>query len=283
MVLYKGFYDATKNHSDDKLKDDLYYLTNKNSIYDMFRFIHATVSVFVFFALHLNIDKVNVSFATNLAYFGMAIWLRYTSQTNVRIVIRTSCVIILWIYMLSPIIMTLTQEVSTDTIYLYYFGFNLIYCIDLTKTSILNEINTKQQAKIDRKQPLTIDDTYINYKTHNICTLGYNFNIIASTLLCSRYTKNNDASFLLLCNLIMFMIAPYYKEKAKVHENTFFTMTYVILGMIITYLCDKILFCSYCIFICVVLVVSLFLVFAINQYITNLNLKIRTGTQNKRS
>lgn len=118
----------------------LNYYTTSHTFHDILRFIHAISNIFIFFSIHLILNFKNIKHYMYLLHFTMLIILAFY-KTEMKRIVRLSCVILLWCYLLTPVIHTLTCEINTDTIYMFFFILNLVYCVDLTKTNILNEIN----------------------------------------------------------------------------------------------------------------------------------------------
>lgn len=332
------------------------YIFSTSSFYDLSRFIQSITNVFVFFSLHLTLTTRRLKIYAYSLHFIIGISILFMYKIKVKRIIRLSCIIILWCYLLTPVIHTFVVEISSDTIYAYFFILNLIYCIDLTKSNILNEINEINEHKNESVQKkgkkiyasnftikkyikdiiskvttkikfytysnmnkkvknskknsngkdhirlstklytkeklqseknispdisskiqesddfkfsnttetlpcsffvesniydgvLSLEDTYINYHAYNISIVGYNCNIIASILLCSRYESRDMAFFTLWFNLMFFIGLPYITEKIKVHENLILSFLNISLGFCVTFYANYNLFLSYLILI----------------------------------
>ncbi|EJW05238.1 hypothetical protein EDEG_00703 [Edhazardia aedis USNM 41457] len=141
-ILYKHqTYD--RNYMPDikkKIKLD------KNTIYDVVRFTHCVISIFIFFAVYKLLDRIQDYIYIISVFVVLTFFLRFFGKEKKRIkqYLRISLAIVFWEYLLSGIMMRFTNEIHTDTIYLYFFIMSFGYCIDITKCAILN---TKDKIK----------------------------------------------------------------------------------------------------------------------------------------
>lgn len=128
------FYEYLYNNVKPRKYDKIVYCQTSTSYYDLMRFVQMFSMICLFFVLHLNINEMPINIILNLTFI-----LIITIVKLDKMLIRLSSIIILWCFLLSPIILTLTREVDNDTIYMYWFLLNLFYTVDLCKNDILNE------------------------------------------------------------------------------------------------------------------------------------------------
>lgn len=261
------------------------YTKSNHTFYDLMRCIQSITNVFILFSIHLTLTPLNIEVYMYLLYLTFITLFFFLYKVRTKRVIHLSCIIILWCYILTPIIQTLTREIHSDTIYMYYFLLNLLYCIDLTKTNILNEVNQRNVNNDLNENPsfipsdnmdknlinesinrvnmkvLSLEDTYSNYRMNNISTFGYNCNIIASILLCSRYQTRDMVFFTLWFNLICSMGLPYLSEAKGLHRKIHFVMAHILSALFLTVIVDINLFCIYLLLVIALIGTSLLSLF----------------------
>ncbi|KAM0678317.1 hypothetical protein BDAP_001030 [Binucleata daphniae] len=290
-VLYKQqcYGDNYMEFSEKKIE------CKQKSIADINKFVLSITSTYIFFSLHLVMDCVRSDVMINLVLV-VVLLLSYTCINNahkLKTFVKLSSIIIFWIYLLSPIFLTLTKEVDTDTIYLCFFVLQLAYSIDNVKCDILEDnmqrsinlecknknrpkkeikdarnINERKRAMYKRygnsMTSLGLEDTYINHRKCNMSIFGYCCTILGSILLCSRYKSVDDVFLHLSLNLAWFILFPYYRCSFRLDENVYFVIMFVFVGVFVTKLCNTALFIS-----CIAFIVAVYMFTFAIMYITN--------------
>ncbi|KAM0676262.1 glycosylphosphatidylinositol anchor biosynthesis [Gurleya vavrai] len=214
---------------------------------DINRFLQSVMSIFIFFAIYKLIPRIDINSGL-YALFLVVVLLAFKiikKRKNFKKFINLSSLIVIWIFLMSQIILSLTKEISTDTIYIFYIILKIIYCIDNVKCAILNESEDTDERNLEER-PLSLEDTYTNFRKNNISTLGYSCSILGSIMLCSRYSSIDEVFLHLCTNFSWFFLFPMMREFFDLQKSYAFSFILYCLGMILTYYAGKVLFLTYC-------------------------------------
>lgn len=116
------------------------------------------------------------------------------------------------IFLILPIFKRLTYEISTDTIYLYFFICQIIYYIYSIKVSILNR--PSKPRNYSRNSPIPLEESLLvvkklRYNSH----LSSISSVIGFILMHSRFDNNMSILYLQIIGFLFYFILPDYVER----------------------------------------------------------------------
>lgn len=169
------------------------------NIKDVNRFVISVSSVFIFFSFHLLIDKIQSDIVINILFI-VVIFISYRCINEIglfKIFTRLASIIIFWVYLLSPIFLTLTKEVDTDTIYLAFVLLQVFYAIDNVKCAILEGDSMKWT-----KDDMHLTATVVKPKSPSVKGIGSSETEIKILESTETARKVSDFDSLLVKNCI---------------------------------------------------------------------------------
>ncbi|KAF7682983.1 hypothetical protein TCON_1805 [Astathelohania contejeani] len=232
-------------------------------IYDINRLSSSISSIFMFYCIYLNSNTItdnNLIMVYFIVFFGA--YLFSENWKEFFHFLRLSSIILICVYILSPVIRSLAADISTDLICFMYFFLGWINVYDTVKSMILcDEIYRKQKDNysnkwiipdyggktynLDDKEgsndtnlydticreknrfvPLKLEESiYINMPKDRTSILAYNTSIMASILLSSRLNSDLSVNFLMTISFIIFILLPILRDKYLLHRRTIYSLS----------------------------------------------------------
>lgn len=162
----------------------------------------------------------------------------------VGINLKPSFLLLVFAYLLSPLIQALTLEISSDTIYVYFIITQFFFVIDSVSAEIYNKV-TPVEIK-DAMIPLSLEESInIPKKIFSNQILGLTSYFLGFILLSSRL-RSSISVFNLLCLTFMgYIILPKHFERHQVHKRTKSMLLLYIFVSVLSLCSEIMIFCIY--------------------------------------
>lgn len=167
---------------------------NYDSMYEVNRLSKNVSAIFMHFSAYYHVKKNAVHSAQFflLITLSVFIFVFFKQTLSTRTVVQ-ALIILSIVFLTTPILRTLVDEISDDTIYMHFVLLSLFFVFDTTRCAVMNEPESKPCIE---DKPLEIEHVDIfKVKTTHIPVVGYNSMLLSSILLTSRLNSDIDAFF----------------------------------------------------------------------------------------
>eukprot|EP00866_Antonospora_locustae_P000602 jgi/Antlo1/602/2579 len=167
---------------------------NYDTMYELNRLSKNVSAVFMHFSAYYYVRKNTVHSAQFLLLSMLSIFIFvFFKQTLSTETVAQALIILSIVFLTTPILRTLVDEISDDTIYMHFVLLSLFFVFDTTRCAVMNDPERKPCIE-DR--PLEIEHVDIfKVKTTHVPVVGYNAMLLSSILLTSRLDNDIDAFF----------------------------------------------------------------------------------------
>lgn len=152
--------------------------------------------------------------------------------------LRLFSIIVLFIFILLPILKTLTAEIATDTIWFHFFFCQIVYCIGSVRASIIGGAYTNRDYKRDHVIPLE-ESLLIAKETVPSNAASSIAAVIGFILIFSRIQNNFDIMYLQAIGFLLYFYLPYFLESYSIHMSVYKTSAYVFLMAFVCFIGDR--------------------------------------------
>lgn len=200
-TIYKAkkLYEKHENSNDHiVIKEPRIYRRDFDTMYDINRVSSKISAVFLNFIVFNHMKMSKTPIPVTLSVIISQLFIFYTLRSTVTAdYVMNSIIIIAIVFLVCPILTTLVDEISDDTIYLFFIFLSIIFILDATRCAIYNDYEPPVELT---DKPLKIEcvDMFLRNQRHNTPILGYNAIYMSCILLISRLNDVYSA-FLLQC------------------------------------------------------------------------------------
>lgn len=167
---------------------------NYDSMYEVNRLSKNVSAIFMHFSAYYHVKENAVHSAQFLllATLSVFMFVLFKQALSPRTVAQ-AFVILSIVFLTTPILRTLVDEISNDTIYMHFVLLSLFFVFDTTRCAVMNDSESKLCIE---NRPLEVEHVDIfKVKTRHVPVVGYNAMLLSSILLTSRLNNDIDAFF----------------------------------------------------------------------------------------
>lgn len=179
-------------------------------------------SISLYLCAYRNIDKITravINFTQHPLVLVLVVTQTETLISLKEPFLKTFTLLTIFSTTLVPIIRTLLAEIDTDAAFFLFFVCQIIFCIDSTRTSILNRTTTKRRFHKDEVISLE-ESILIPTSTRPNCIVG---NIAALLGFFGTFSRIEDDTQVLVLQGIgyaVYLLVPHVLEKRLIHLSS---------------------------------------------------------------
>ncbi|KAL0266024.1 UNVERIFIED_CONTAM: hypothetical protein PYX00_011741 [Menopon gallinae] len=168
--------------------------TSYDSMYEINRLSKNVSAIFMHFSAYYHIKENGVHGAQFLllSILSVLIFVFFRQTLSTRMVVQ-ALIILSIVFLVTPALKTLVDEISDDTIYMHFVILSLFFIFDTTRCAIMSD---PENRLCIGDRPLSIEHVDIfKIKTVQAPVVGYNAVLVSTILLTSRLNSDVDAFF----------------------------------------------------------------------------------------
>lgn len=205
-------------------------------------FLIRTVMIGLYLSCYKNIMRLTYytsSFISNPSFL-----MGFLDETKILRMINKkslkSFLVIVFIFtILIPIFKTFMSETASDTIFLMFSIFQLIYAVDSVKISILSKNQTKKD--FSRSCNISLEEALlIPCKKENNCVWGNMAAVMGFMVLYSRIQKNSEIIVQQIFGFILYITLPHFLDTWAKRDSNF--LLFLLFSFILMYTANKQIF-----------------------------------------
>lgn len=166
------------------------------------------------------------------------------SRRGMGVCLRPGFLLLVFAYLISPLIRTMTIDMCSQTVYMYFAATQVFFVIDSVSASIYN--NSAPVEIKDASVPLSLEESInIPKQLFSNQILGLTSYFLGFILLSSRLSSSASVFNLLCLTFMGYIILPKYTERLCIHKNRSAMMLICVSASVANFLVSIRIFCIY--------------------------------------